>query len=149
SAPAGASGSLTLSVRMVQDGVQWFGTAAAWTLAVQSINDAEIQAAASNVPATIAAGATAPVRVRVRNVGSTTWRAATNHRLGAIYTGMSGNQLTWSAFPCGGYMTKPSDGRVFLCNDVAPGATYDFQFNVTAPASASGSIRLGVRMVQD
>src|SRR5262249_1086203 len=56
---------------------------------------------------------------------------------------------TWSAFPCGGYMTKPSDGRVFLCNDVAPGATYDFQFNVTAPASASGSIRLGVRMVQD
>jgi hypothetical protein len=149
SAAANATGSLTLSVRMVQDGVQWFGSAAAWTLAVQSINDAEIQAAASSVPPTVAAGATAPVRVRVRNVGSTTWRAATGHRLGAVYTGTGSNQLTWSAFPCGGYMTKPSDGRVFLCNDVVPGATYDFLFNVTAPASASGSVRLGVRMVQD
>ncbi len=149
SAAANASGSLTLSVRMVQDGVQWFGTAAAWTLAVQSVNDAEIQAAASSVPATIAPGVTAPVRVRVRNVGSTTWRAATNHRLGAVYTGTGSNQLMWTAFNCGGYMTKPSDGRAFLCNDVLPGATYDFLFNVTAPASASGSIRLGVRMVQD
>jgi len=147
-APAAASGSLRLAVRMVQDGVQWFGVPVSWTLAVSATNDAEIQPASSSVPAAIVAGGTAGVRIHVRNSGSTTWRSGSGHRLGAQYTG-STNQLTWSGFPCGGYMNSPVDGRVFLCNDVAPGASYDFSFNVTAPAAASGSLRLAVRMVQD
>src|SRR4029453_18455037 len=91
-------------------------------------NNAEIQPASSSVPAAIAPGGTITVRIHVRNNGTTPWKAGTNHPLGAQYTGTL-NQITWNTFSCGGYMTGPTDGRVFICNDVAPGASYDFSFN--------------------
>lgn len=46
-------------------------------------------------------------------------------------------------------MLSPTNGRVFLCDDVEPGATYDFNFNITVPGGASGSMRFAVRMVRD
>jgi murein DD-endopeptidase MepM/ murein hydrolase activator NlpD len=108
-------------------------------------NNAEIRVGESFVPGSVAAGETAGVRVKVFNNGGTTWREGTLHRLGAE----GSNQVTWSGWACGGYALSPTDARVFLCNDVLPGGSYEFVFNVTVPAGASGSVRLGVRMVQD
>ena len=114
----------------------------------QGANQAQIRAAESSVPGSLAAGTTAAVRLRLYNSGTTTWRAGSGHRLGAWYSASS-NQVVWSGFACGGYLNNVTDARVFLCHDVPPGATHDFNFNVTLPAGASGSLRLAVRMVQD
>src|SRR3990172_6428421 len=109
-------------------------------------NNAEIRVGESFVPGSLAAGETAGVRVKVYNNGGTTWPAGTLHRLGAE----GSNQVLWGGWgPCGGYANGPTDARIFLCNDVLPGGSYEFVFNVTVPAGASGSVRLGVGMVQD
>ena len=106
-------------------------------------NDAQILTSQSSVPGSLTPYETRQVTIRVRNTGGTTWTAGTLYRLGA----QSGNGVTWSAYPCGGYMNSLSDGRAYLCQNVAPNATYDFVFNVTAPGS--GTPNLSVRMVQD
>jgi hypothetical protein len=147
SMPAAPAGPLRLSVRMVRDGVEWFGPERSWTVAVQPghPNDAEVRAAESTVPSALRPGASAAATVRVLNTGSTTWTAGTLYRLGAHAT----NQMTWSGGACGGYMNGPGDGRVYLCHDVPPGGTHDFRFDVSMPATASGSRALSVRMVRD
>jgi hypothetical protein len=117
-------------------------------LPVQAANGVEIRPADSSVPAAMSAGATAAVRIRVVNNGTTTWSAASLHRLGAQYTGAA-NQVTWSGFACGGYMNSAIDARAFLCGPVPPGGVQDIAFNITVPPGASGSVRLAVRMVQD
>jgi hypothetical protein len=106
-------------------------------------NGAQVLPAESDVPATLAPFETRAVRVRVRNTGGTTWRAASLHRLGT----QPGNGVTWSGFQCGGYASSTADSRAYLCGDVAPSGTVDFRFNVTAPAG--GATALSVRMVQD
>jgi len=113
-------------------------------VAAEAANGAVIEVAGSAVPGSMAAGSTAAVRVRVRNTGTTTWTAGSLHRLGALAT----NGFTWGAFPCGGYATSPTNARVYLCSNVPPGATYDFNFQITAP-SAPGTVPFAVRMVQD
>ena len=105
--------------------------------------DASILKDESAVPAKLAPGSAQTVRVRVRNTGSSPWKASEGYRLGTTAT----NGVVWSAFSCGGYMNTPKDGRVFLCADVPPGGVVDFVFNVTAPASGPAS--LSVRMVRD
>ncbi len=144
---APASGTFRLAVRMVRDGVEWFGGSFAWNLsaATASRNDAAIDLSGSSVPSSIAAGETRPVRIRTRNIGTAVWSAGRGHRLGSQGT----NRFPWTGFPCGGYMNRPEDGRVFLCRDVAPGETYDFEFLVGAPSASSGSLTLSLRMVQD
>jgi hypothetical protein len=106
-------------------------------------NNAVVAEQTSSVPASAGPGALVPVTVRVVNTGDTTWRAATAHRLGAAPT----NQVAWSGAPCGGYMNNLQDGRVFLCRDVAPGQSYDFQFTIKLPAA--GAAVFAVRMVRD
>jgi len=111
-------------------------------------NNAAVRPGESSVPASMAPGGSADVRIRVYNQGTTTWRISSAHRLGALYEG-SPNQVAWSSFACGGYMNGTTDARVFLCRDVPPGGFHDFSFRITAPGGASGSTRLSVRMVQD
>jgi PKD repeat protein len=106
-------------------------------------NNAAVDESASAVPASGATGSVVAVRVRAVNTGDTTWRAGSAHRLGAT----AANQLAWSAFACGGYARSVQDARAYVCRDVAPGESHDFQFSVTLPSS--GSAVLSVRMVQD
>lgn len=106
-------------------------------------NNAQILTGQSSVPGSLAPYETRQVRVRVKNTGGTTWSAGALYRLGA----QTNNGVTWSAFPCGGYMNNLADARVYLCNNVAPNGTYDFVFNVTAPGS--GTPNLSVKMVRD
>jgi len=114
----------------------------------EAVNGVEIRPSESSVPAAMNPGATASVRIRVVNDGTTTWSPAALHRIGAQYTGAT-NQVIWSAFACGGYQNSAVDGRAYLCGPVAPGASQDITFNITVPAGASGSVRLAIRMVQD
>ena len=141
-APAG--GTARLSVRMVKDGVAWFGESLAWSLPVLSSPPLAAQVLDStSVPAAMAPGETRPVVVRVQNTGSATWTAGELHRLGAA----AGNSVTWSAFACDGFWRNPGDARAYLCQAVPPGGTAEFAFNVTAPAS--GAAVLAVRMVKE
>jgi hypothetical protein len=141
---APAAGTARLSVRMVKDGVAWFGEPLAWTLPVVSGAPLAAQVLDStSVPAAMAPGETRPVVVRVRNAGSTTWAAGELHRLGAA----AGNSVTWSGFACDGFSRNPGDARAYLCQAVAPGGTAEFAFGVTAPAS--GPAVLGVQMVKE
>ncbi len=144
SVTAPAAGTARLSVRMVKDGVAWFGEPLAWTLPVISSPPLAAQVLDStSVPAAMAPGETRPVVVRVRNTGSTTWTAGELHRLGTA----AGNSVTWSGFACDGFARNPGDARAYLCLSVPPGGTAEFAFNVTAPAS--GPAVLGVQMVRE
>jgi hypothetical protein len=144
---APASGTFRLAVRMVRDGVEWFGGSFAWSISatISSRNDAAVDVLGSSIPSSIAAGESKSIRVRVRNTGTTVWSAGRAYRLGSQGT----NRFEWKGFSCGGYMNRPEDGRAFLCRDVAPGEIYDFEFLIAAPAAASGSLTLSVGMVQD
>jgi hypothetical protein len=143
--PPGTATSASFAVRMVRDGVAWFGEATSWTIAVSAPNAAEFRPAESLVPATLARGTAGAVSVRVVNTGSVTWTAGALYRLGASPT----NELAWTGFGCGGYMNGPGDGRVFLCHDVPPGTSHDFRFQVLMPSGASTPKRLSLRMVRD
>jgi N-acetyl-anhydromuramyl-L-alanine amidase AmpD len=140
---APASGPARLSVRMVQDGVAWFGGAFSWSILVGEPRAAEVVAVESIVPGGLAPGVPRSAVVRVRNTGTMTWTADQAFRLGAA----AGNTVAWSGFACGGYQNSPGDARVFLCSPVPPGGVYDFKLDLTAPAP--GQAVLGVRMVQD
>jgi len=105
--------------------------------------DADVLDGESAVGTTIAPGETRTVRVRIKNTGTSTWTTADNVRLGAG----PDNNVAWSGFSCGGYANGLGDARAYLCGAVASGASQDFTFTVTAPAS--GTARLSVRMVKE
>ena len=105
--------------------------------------DADILDAESTVPTSMVAGETRDVVVRVLNKGTSTWGAGSAVRLGTL----ASNTVAWSQFQCGGYANGLADARAFLCADVAPGATAELRFKITAPAS--GPATFGARMVKD
>ena len=78
------------------------------------------------VPEKMAAGAEAAVTVRMKNTGTTTWTKAAGYALGS---------------------QRPDDNdrwgfkRVSPPADVAPDATVDFTFTITAPTAGSGGRR--------
>jgi len=142
---APGSGVARLAVRMVRDGVQWFGEDYTWSIPIVAAAPlaADVLEAESTIPASLAPGETRPVTVRVQNTGSAAWTAGELFRLGAGPT----NTVTWGGFPCGGFSNSATDARVYLCSSVAPGAVYAFTFNVTAPAN--GPAVLSVQMVKE
>ena len=86
----------------------------------------------TNVPSTMTAGSMATVTVRMRNTGTTTWTSAARYQLGSR---RPLDNLTWGL------------NRVALPGDVAPNATVDFTFTITAPATAQGH-KFSWRMVR-
>ena len=76
-----------------------------------------------DVPSTMAAGSSATVTVRMRNTGTTTWTSAGGYELGSQ---RPQDNVTWGL------------SRVSLASDVAPNATVDFTFAITAPATVKG-----------
>jgi hypothetical protein len=83
------------------------------------------------VPASIVAGQTASVTVRMKNTGTSTWSPAEAQKLGSL-----GDSNTWGLT------------RVYLTGSVAPGKTNAFTFDITAPATA-GNYSFQWRMVDD
>jgi RHS repeat-associated protein len=72
------------------------------------------------VPATMTAGQSYSVTVRMQNIGTNTWTAATGYKLGSQNPT---SNTTWGP------------GSVALPASTAPGAVAVFTFNVTAPAT--------------
>ncbi len=73
----------------------------------------------AGVPSRMAAGSSATVTVRMRNAGTTTWTSAAGYELGSQ---RPQDNVIWGL------------NRVSLPSDVAPNATADFTFTITAPA---------------
>ena len=105
--------------------------------------DADILEAESTVPSSMEAGETRDVVVRVLNKG-------TQH-LGGGECRSPGDareqQRGLEPVPVRRVCQRPADARAFLCADVAPGATAELRFKITAPAS--GPATFGARMVKD
>jgi hypothetical protein len=108
-------------------------------------NNAAVSRTQSTVPASILSGQSQEVVIKVQNTGGTTWSAGANYRLGAT----ASNQFSFEGFPCGGYSVSPTNSRVYLCDDVAPGEWYEFRFRIRPLAGASGAQAFSLRMVRD
>jgi hypothetical protein len=85
------------------------------------------------LPEAMQGGQTLPVTVEMYNSGVSTWTRAGSYRLGSQ---APQDNTVWGL------------SRVDLPNDVMPGKTATFQFNITAP-SQSGIYQFQWRMVQD
>jgi hypothetical protein len=85
------------------------------------------------VPTLMETGKTYPIRITMRNTGTTTWTTAASYRLGSQNPD---NNTTWDA-----------DGRIALPAGVAPNTTVEFVFNVVAPTPGQRNFQW--RMVQD
>jgi hypothetical protein len=94
--PPGATGSVRFAVRMVRDGIEWFGQSYAWTIAVSdspSLPDVIVDSVALSPPDPIVGEQMSFTSV-VRNIGS----APTPSRvvIGVGYR-VDGGQVTWGA----------------------------------------------------
>ncbi|HZI48834.1 MAG TPA: S8 family serine peptidase, partial [Pyrinomonadaceae bacterium] len=92
-------------------------------------NDVSADFVSQTVPATVLAGQQMPVSITMRNVGTTTWQTGQYIELAP-----QPDNGTW------GTIHQP------IPNDVAPGSTVTFTFNVTAPTT-SGTFNFQWRMV--
>jgi PKD repeat protein len=98
------------------------------------------------IPATMQVGQSVQLGVTLKNIGSNTWRASSNDRLGAG----GENAFIWSAFANGGYSNAATDQRVFLsgADAIVTGSAKTFTFSITAP-SVAGQYAFSARMVRD
>jgi hypothetical protein len=76
------------------------------------------------LPASVEAGSTLPVVVRVTNLGTKTWPTLSIFRLGLCYHWL---------LPDGRKVPGLAEGRVWLFNDVAPGETAGIEADVLTP----------------
>jgi hypothetical protein len=132
----GTPGTYNFQWRLVHEGIAWFGafsTNVAIQVTAAPVDDA--QYVTQSVPGTLNAGATAAVSVTMKNSGSSTWTAASGHKLGSQNPQDNG---TWGT------------GRVDLApgESIAPGQQKTFTFNVTAPG-VTGSYNFQWRMLRE
>ena len=134
-APA-TPGSYNFQWRMVQEGLGFFGE-----LSPNVVIQVQGGAASGNAAAFVSqsvtnrmvAGQYYPASVSFQNTGTSTWTAATKHRLGSLNPV---DNYTWST------------ARAALANDVAPGGTATFTFAVKAPATP-GNYNFQWGMIQE
>jgi plastocyanin/uncharacterized protein affecting Mg2+/Co2+ transport len=129
-APSTATGTYNFEWRMINTGVAWFGEVTP-NVAVSVTGNAAISIS-QTVPTSMIGGRVYPISVTMKNTGTTTWSG--NHRLG---TQNPQDNFIWGF------------NRVYLPSGVtvAPGASYTFNFNVTAPTNA-GTYNMQWKMVQ-
>ena len=115
------------------DGV---GSSASLTFTIEVVASLEDDASFvswSGVPGKMVAGTTSLVTVRMKNEGTTTWTPSGEYRLGSQDPQ---DNVRWGR------------NRAPLPGEVAPGATVDFTFGITAPAVV-GSYGFEWQMVRD
>lgn len=95
---------------------------------------------AAQIPVWFEPGTAASVQLTVRNIGTTTWKAAEGQEhpytlmAGAISGGMAhDNAFAWSDFASGGQSESPTTQTAWLAGDIAPGAEAVFSFQARAP----------------
>ncbi|HBB89635.1 MAG TPA: hypothetical protein DC047_18670 [Blastocatellia bacterium] len=128
-------GTYNFQWRVVQDYVEWFGdysTNLPVTVTGATGNGGNAaECVWQNVPATMIAGQSYSLSVRLLNSGSNTWTTAAHYNLGS-----ANDNGAWGLY------------RVALTGPVAPNEEVTFNFTVTAPATP-GSYNFQWRMVQD
>ncbi|WP_262311774.1 NBR1-Ig-like domain-containing protein [Duganella violaceipulchra] len=128
-------GSYNFQWKMVQDGLEWFGEQSPnLTVSVglpPPVNDAAF--VEQNTPATMVAGQTYNLYIKMRNTGTTTWSAGEQYLLGA-----PNPQDNTSWLP----------QRVMLTASVKPTGEGFFYFPVTAP-SVPGTYDVQWRMLRE
>jgi hypothetical protein len=105
------------------------GLSSRWNLTTP--NDAAY--VSHTAPEELETGSSRPVTVTMRNTGSSTWTRSASYRLGSQ---APQDNTRWGL------------GRVELPNDVAPGGTVTFSFQITAP-NEPGAYRFAWRMLQE
>lgn len=154
-APA-LAGSYSFAAQMVRDGTGWMGSVYSKTVNVVAATGDQAVVTSVTVPDILTEGSSGTVSVIMKNVGSTTWTASNNFRLGAgnypdpFYYKTMSNQLVWTGFPDGGFSNSLIDQRVYLSpsDSIAPGQSKTFSFNVTAP-SRQGRYIFSGEMIHD
>ena len=137
--PPAVSGTYTLRIDLVHEGIGWFSglgvPAHNVTFAVRSGYAATYTV---GVPPTVLQGGRLLVPVTVRNDGTVTWRAtgANPIRLAAHTADIAGNTVLWDGV------------RTIFVADVAPGASVTTTVIVAAPLQ-QGSYRVRVDLVQE
>lgn len=126
-------GTYNFQWRMLQEGVQRFGDVTPNTAITVLAASNQAQFISQSVKSVMTASEFTTVSITMKNVGNTTWRTGSNYWLGSQN---APDNMTWGL------------NRVVLPNDVPPGATVTFTFDVIAPAK-SGTYNFQWRMVQD
>jgi len=129
-APA-AAGIYNFQHRMIQDGVEWIWESTPMPVFQVKVGIPDATFVSQEVLPGMIPGTTYPVRVTMQNTGGTVWSP------GSISLGSQNPQdnTTWGL------------SRVALPQSVAPGASVDFNFNATAPAT-TGTHNFQWRIVQ-
>ena len=129
-APA-AAGIYNFQYRMLQDGVEWIWESTPMPVFQVKVGIPDAAFVSQEVLPGMIPGTTYPVRVTMQNTGGTVWSP------GSISLGSQNPQdnTTWGL------------SRVALPQSVAPGASVDFNFNATAPAT-TGTHNFQWRIVQ-
>lgn len=128
-----APGTYNFQWRMLQDGVQRFGDVSPNVAITVLAPSNQAQFISQSVKSVMTASEFTTVSITMKNTGTTTWKTGTNYWLGSQNPQ---DNMTWGM------------NRVVLPNDVPPGATVTFTFDVFAPAK-SGTFNFQWRMVQD
>ena len=126
-------GTYNFQWRMLQEGVQRFGDVSPNTAITVLAPSNQAQFISQSVSKIMTASEFSTVSITMKNVGTTTWTAGSAYRLGSQNPQ---DNTTWGF------------NRVVLPNNVPPGATVTFTFDVFAPAK-SGTFNFQWRMVQD
>lgn len=119
--------------RMLQEGVQWFGDVTDIVPVTVLAPSNQAMFVSQTVPRPMNVSEYYTVSVTMKNVGTTTWQAGTNYRLGSQNPQ---DNTRWGI------------NRVPLPHSVPPGAQVTFTFLVFSPVKA-GSYNFQWRMVQD
>lgn len=129
-APANA-GTYNFQWKMVNVNAEWFGAQSVNVVVKNGLNAAEF--VSQTVPLVTAPGATYPVSVTLKNIGGSTWKASTGHKLAPQNPT---DNVTWGIW------------RIPVPNDVPPGQEVTWNFNIIGPAN-SGNYNFQWKMVQD
>jgi hypothetical protein len=125
-------GTYNFQWRMLQEG-QRFGDVSPNVAITVLAPSNQAQFISQSVKSVMTASEFTTVSITMKNTGTTTWKTGTNYWLGSQNPQ---DNMTWGM------------NRVVLPNDVPPGATVTFTFDVFAPAK-SGTFNFQWRMVQD
>jgi hypothetical protein len=110
-------------------------------------NSYSLQWVSHNVPATMAPGASVPIKVSVKNTGDWPWpdpfAGNPSHPDGAYAVRMT---CGWA--DASGKSIQPQTNRGDLTAPVPPGQTTNFTMNITAPKQ-SGSYQLQIDLVEE
>ncbi|HEY0829073.1 MAG TPA: malectin domain-containing carbohydrate-binding protein, partial [Bacilli bacterium] len=155
-APA-ATGNFTFAAQMIRDLYGYQGQLYSKTVQVIARPGNGAQIVSISAPDTAAEGASIPVTITMKNIGTNTWTAANNFKLGTfpkflLATDLSAvNDYVWTNFSNGGDNSGGAQNqRAYLgsSESIATGQTKQFSFNITVP-NQRGTYSLAARMVQE